>query len=170
MTVIVGLTHNGSTYIGGDRGASGGGVIVPTTRPKVGVNNGWAYGYSGSFGNGQLFDFLDIPTPDDGDMYGTLRLSIVEQYKAAIEAFGNKKGEAASLLIGAKGMLWEVQQDDWGVIEVKETATGSGFGVALGSLFTSDSVKSPYKRIHKAVEAACLYDSYCCLPVDIVKA
>ena len=70
MTCIVGIVDNGYVYIGGERGASDDNAIISSTRPKVGVRNGWIYGFAGTFGIGQLIECIDLPELDrDQDVY-----------------------------------------------------------------------------------------------------
>lgn len=165
MTCIVGIVNEGIVYIGGERAASDGSSILSSTRPKVGGRNGWIYGYAGSYGIGQLLDYILLPEHTD-DVYKTLRLEVVEKYKEAIESF-SKADDETDILIGRDGQLFEFSTSDWSVIEIKETAIGSGGTFALGSLYTSID-KNPIERVGLALGAAITYSPMCQGPIDIL--
>lgn len=168
MTCIVGIANGTNVYIGSDRSASDDITIVPMCRPKVHIKNDYVFAYAGSFGTGQLMEMIDFNNTHD-DPYYTIRLSIVEQMKRAIESFGStSEDDVAQFLIGSKGKLFEFSTDDWSVIEVEETAVGSGGPIALGSLYTTSSIYTDSSiRIQLAIEAAIQYSPSCSGPVDI---
>lgn len=170
MTCIVGISTSSNVYIGGDRSASDEQCIVPMCRPKVHNINGWVFGYAGSIGIGQLLEFINFPS-DVIDPYKTLRIDIVEQYKKAIESFGTSDDEAyAEFLIGYDDLLFEFNTSDWGVLQVKESAVGSGYNIALGSLYTTSIYLDypPSTRVSTALDAAIKYSPSCLGPIDIV--
>lgn len=167
MTCIVGITTASQVYIGADRGVSDPDVMVSMAMPKVCSTNGWIFGYSGSIGTGQLFEFIDFPE-EVSNPYKTLRLDIVEQYKAAIASFGSSHEESyAEFLIGYDNILFEFNTTDWSVIQINESAIGSGSQLALGSLHTSIK-NDTYDRVHMALEAAIHYSLSCQGPIDII--
>jgi ATP-dependent protease HslVU (ClpYQ) peptidase subunit len=174
MTCIVGIVDEGITYIGGERAASDGSSILSSTRPKVAVRNGWVYGYAGGYGIGQLLDYIFLPDHTD-DIYKTLRLDVSTKYKEAIEAF-SKMDDETTVLIGREGRLFELTPADWSVIEINETAIGSGGNFALGSLYTSKYLNdnsmstSPEMRVALALHSAIEYSPMCQGPVDILTA
>jgi len=169
MTVIVGMVHDDVIYIGGDRGVSDDSSILSMLQPKVVIKNEWIYGYAGSLGNGQLFDFIDLPPiKKTDDIYKVLRMSIVENYKSILDTHGSSKDDyATDFVIGCKGRLFEFNTDDWGVAEIKEVAIGSGGNFALGSLYTSAD-NDPVERIGLALGAAITYSPTCQGPIDIL--
>jgi len=169
MTCIVGMVDNGYVYIGGERGASDDNAIISSTRPKVGVRNGWIYGFAGTFGIGQLIECIDLPPLDrDEDVYTYIRLDIVEKLKGAIESYSKDNEEnTTEWLIGCQGRLFEMSSADWGVCEVSYTSIGSGFPYALGSLYTSIRTKDVEKRLRMAISAAIEYSPSCRGPIDI---
>lgn len=171
MTCIVGISDGETVYIGADRGASDDVTIVSLSQPKVKVKGDWIYGYSGSLGNGQLFDLIDLPpVADDEDPFKILRLDIVEDLKSIIESHGSDKEEnATDFLVGCKGRLFEMSTADWGVLEVAEVAVGSGGNFALGSLHTTYNIPiSIEDRIQHALNAAITYSPTCQGPIDIL--
>jgi ATP-dependent protease HslVU (ClpYQ) peptidase subunit len=171
MTCIVGIAKDGVVYMGGDRGASDDVTIVSISQPKVKVKGSWIYGYSGSLGNGQLFDLIDLPpVSKDEDPFRILRLDIVEELKSIIESHGSdKEDNATDFLIGCNGRLFEMSTSDWGVLEVSEVAVGSGGNFALGSLHTTHNLPIPIEdRIKLSLAAAITYSPTCQGPVDVL--
>ena len=169
MTVIVGIVHDDVIYIGGDRGVSDDSSILSMLQPKVVIKNEWIYGYAGSLGNGQLFDFIDLPPiKKTDDIYKVLRMDIVENYKSILDTHGSSKDDdSTDFVIGCGGRLFEFNTDDWGVAEIKEVAIGSGGNFALGSLYTSTDY-DPIERVGLALGAATTYSPTCQGPIDIL--
>jgi 20S proteasome alpha/beta subunit len=170
MTCVVGITYGNHVYIGSDRSASNDITKISICRPKVHIKNNFVFAYAGSFGTGQLMEMIDFNNTHD-DPYYAIRLSIVEQMKKAMESFGSTSEEnVAEFLIGYKGRLFEFCTDDWSVIEIDETAVGSGSPFALGSLYTTKEmyIDNPHKRISMALDAAILYSPTCMGKIDII--
>ena len=170
MTCIVGISDGNTVYIGGDRGASDDSSIISLAQPKVKVKGDWIYGYSGSLGNGQLFDLIDLPpVADDEDPFKIIRLDIVEELKSLIDSHGSdKEDNVTDYLIGCKGRLFELSSEDWGVVEVSEVAIGSGGNFALGSLYSTKDNTNPIVRITIALNAAITYSPTCQGPIDVI--
>lgn len=173
MTCIVGIAKEGNVYIGGERAASDGNVILSTCRPKVGVKGDWAYGFSGSYGTGQLIELVTLPKVlKNDDPFLVLRTTVVEDLKRHYDTYARDiEDNAADWLIGCKGRLFEISSGDWGVIEINESSIGSGNTIALGSLHTTKQfeVASPIYRIEQALNAAIELSPTCLGPVDIVQ-
>ena len=170
MTCIAGIVHNDYVYIGGERSISDQEVIIPLCRPKVHKINNWIFGYAGSIGTGQLFEFINFPEVVK-DPYQILRLNIVEEYKKALTSFGNvTENNACDILVGYGNRLFEFNTDDWSVLEVEETAVGSGNNFALGSLYTTRTTirNNPNRRIKLALESAIAYSPTCIGKIDII--
>ena len=175
VTCIVGIANEGKVYIGSDRGASDDSSIISMCRPKVHVKQDWIFGYAGDIGTAQLLEFAELPElEEDDDPYRVLRLDVVEELRSLIESHGtmpnDKEDNSASFLIGAKGRLFELSTSDWSVIEIEETAIGSGGTFALGSLHTTKQfpVALPIYRIEQALNAAITYSPTCQGPIDIL--
>lgn len=171
MTVLVGITNGKNVYIGADRAASDESTVITMYRPKVHVTNKWIYAYAGSVGTGQLIEFVNFPTQDKkADVYKTIRLEIVKQLKQLIADHGDDGDDnGAEFLIGVNGRLFEFSSSDWGIVEVTETAGGSGNQIALGSLYTTYTLDMDIEdRIKMALEAAIEYSPTCQGPVDIL--
>lgn len=169
MTCVAGIVDNNIIYIGGDRGVSDDSSIMSMLQPKVSIKNEWIYGYSGSLGNGQLFDFIDLPPVKKAeDVYKVLRMDIVESYKSILDTHGSSKDDdSTDFIIGCLGRLFEFNTDDWGVAEITEVAIGSGGNFALGSFYTSIG-NDPIERIGLAIGSAIKYSPSCQGPIDII--
>lgn len=167
MTCIVGIVDNDIIYMGGDRAASDDLSIISMKNPKVFIRDEWIYGYAGTIGIGQLIHYIDLPSPE-GDIEKLIRLDICESLKTMIDIYARDvETEDTGFLIGAKGRLFEFNVADWGVLEITQTAIGSGNQIALGSLHTSiDS--DPIDRIGIALGAAITYSPSCQGPIDII--
>ena len=171
VTCIVGIIDKDIVYIGGERSASDDSSVVSTLRPKVGIKGEWLYGFSGSYGTGQLIELINLPKVlKNDDPYNLLRLIVVEELKRAYESFGrDHEDNAADWLIGCKGRLFELSSGDWGVIELSESSIGSGNNIALGSLHTTRGFDiDPSERISMALDAAITISTTCIGPVDII--
>ena len=169
MTCIAGLVDNNIIYIGGDRGISDDSSIMSMLQPKVIIKGDWIYGYAGSLGNGQLFDFIDLPdVKKKDDVYKILRMDVVENYKSILDTHGSSKDDdSTDFIIGCLGRLFEFNTDDWGVAEITEVAIGSGGNFALGSLYSTIG-NDPIERIGLALGAAITYSPTCQGPIDIL--
>lgn len=169
MTCIVGIVDSNVIYIGGDRGVSDESSILSMLQPKVIIKGDWIYGYAGSLGNGQLFDFIDLPdVKNKEDVYKILRMDVVENYKSILDTHGSSKDDdSTDFIIGCMGRLFEFNTDDWGVAEITEVAIGSGGNFALGSLYTSIG-NDPLERIGLAIGAAITFSPTCQGPIDIL--
>ena len=172
MTCIVGIAKDNVVYIGGERAASDGSVVLSTRRPKVAKDGNWIYGFAGSYGTGQLIELVTLPKVlKNDDPYILLRTTIVEELKKHYESLGrDHEDNASDWLIGCKGRLFELSSGDWGVVEVEESSIGSGNSIALGSLYTTKQfeVATPDLRIEWALNAAIDLSPTCCGPVDII--
>ncbi len=169
MTCITGIVDNNIVYIGGDRGVSDESSIMSMLQPKVIIKGDWIYGYAGSLGNGQLFDFIDLPpVKNKEDVYKILRMDIVENYKSILDTHGSSKDDdSTDFIIGCMGRLFEFNTDDWGVAEITEVAIGSGGNFALGSLYSTIG-NDPLERIGLAIGSAITYSPTCQGPIDIL--
>jgi ATP-dependent protease HslVU (ClpYQ) peptidase subunit len=171
MTCIVGISHEGVVYIGGDRGTSDGSSILPLTRPKVAYNGDYLIGYAGSQGIGELAHFIDMP-PITKDIHKTLRTTFISSLKSAIEEYGNAshlEDNSTDWLVGVNGKLFEISSEDWHISEFTYSAIGSGGIIALGSLHTSQRWQDQEKRIRYAIQAAVDISPTCLGPIDIYK-
>jgi ATP-dependent protease HslVU (ClpYQ) peptidase subunit len=77
MTVIVGIARDGIVYMGGDRSASDGNIVLPLNRPKVKQCGEYLIGFAGSMGIGEIAHYIDMP-PIGKNIEKTLRTSFVK--------------------------------------------------------------------------------------------
>lgn len=153
--------------MGSERGASSSGLIVSTLQPKISLNHGFLVGYSGDgFGVGQLATLANYPENGD-NLHITIRTIFCKSMSKLVDKYGGTDNGSHEILIGGYGRLFEVYTDDWGIVEVSESAVGSGSDFALGSLYTTKHIKNPTKRIHTALEAAITLSPSCQGPIDM---
>ncbi len=169
MTVIAGIASEGNVYLSGDRGASDGDSILSMTTPKICKVGDFIIGYAGSGGLGQIVKHLECWTRHPKNAERFLRNDFVEEFKTAREKIGGKDEEEASLLIGYKGTLWEIDTSDYFCCPFTYTAIGSGGPIALGSLHTTlNSPISPKERLELAINAAITHNPGCKGPIDTI--
>ena len=169
MTVIAGVASKGVVTLSGDRGASDGDSILSMTTPKIFQSGDFLLGYAGSGGLGQILKHMECWAKHPRNIEKFLRNDFVEEFKLLREKIGGKDEEEASLLVGYKGMLYEMETSDYGVYPFDYTAIGSGGPIALGSLHTS-STYTPQQRTILAVEAAIAHSPTCLGPVDTLSS
>lgn len=173
MTCIVGIASEGIVYIGGDRGVSDNDSISSMYRPKITAIGDWVFGYAGSVGTGQLIEFITLPKMlKADDPYYILKTNIVTELKKSYELHGRDiEDNSTDWIIGCKGRLFEISSSDWSVIELEESAIGSGGSFALGSLHTTKQydVATPVYRIQTALQCAIDLSPTCRGPIDIIQ-
>ena len=169
MTVIAGVASKGVVTLSGDRGASDGDSILSMSTPKIFQSGDFLLGYAGSGGLGQILKHMECWAKHPRNIEKFLRNDFVEEYKLLREKIGGKDEEEASLLVGYKGMLYEMETSDYAVYPFDYTAIGSGGPIALGSLHTS-STYTPQQRTILAVEAAIAHSPTCLGPVDTLSS
>ncbi|STO12699.1 Uncharacterised protein [[Flavobacterium] thermophilum] len=166
MTCIVGLVHNGVTYIGADSLASN--SYMKTVRKdkkvfKLKDTPSAVIGFTTSYRMGQLLMYATgLINPKDKPINHEY---IVKKFiPKVIELFENGgfskdhsgEKEGGTFLLGYKDKLFKIESD----YQVSESidnymACGNGEAFALGSLMTTENTNlSPYKRIRLALQAA----------------
>lgn len=167
MTCVVGLTHNGITYIGADSLASN--SYSKTIRKdkkvfKLKDTNNAILGFTSSYRMGQLLMYANglIDPRDEPDIdheYLVTKFIPNVIYLFENGGFGkNNSGEKSggTFLLGYKDKLFKIESD----YQVSESyknydACGSGEEFALGSLHTTEGLgMNPVERIHMALQAA----------------
>jgi ATP-dependent protease HslVU (ClpYQ) peptidase subunit len=173
MTCIVAIEHQGQVIMGGDSASSDGWRLSQVRRPKVFVRDDLIFGYTSSFRMGDLLQYsLAIPIHEwvgegetlyDDDEYICKRL--IPDVRECLSKGGftkieHSKEEGGTFLVGYHGRIYEVS-DDFGVTTPVAgfTAVGSGYLVALGSLYTSSHYGdwSPMNRVGDALDAAAAF-------------
>jgi len=179
MTCIAGVAKDGKVYMGGDSAITdeGAGIVSRMHLPKVFIKGEFIVGYAGSARFGKLMQHVfiypkvpnNIRTSEQLDAF--LNGIVVTDLKKQAQEMSLEKEEKEdfAVLVGLRGHLFEFDED-WAMFEVGRNynAIGSGAGVALGSLYTTEAWKDPSKRIRVALEAASLYTPYVGEPFDIL--
>lgn len=172
MTIIVGIATPAGMYIGGDRGASDTKYIEPMDEPKVALRGQFLMGYSGNIGVGQTvmheFEYPDIYTPDE--MHSVFRPALRSFVNdAGIQTESYNGDDASFLLFLTLGNVYVYSPFDHSLVQYPgHTAIGSGAGVALGSLYTTEKWRSGSARVVKAIQSACYYQITCMEPIDVL--
>ncbi len=169
MTCIVGLVHEGVTYIGGDSLGSNGHSKTVRKDQKVfhlkDIKNA-VVGYTSSFRMGQLLmygtgliDNRDTHEKDIDHQYLVTKfipnvIKLFEDGGYSKSISGEKKG--GCFLLGYKDKLYQIESDfQVGQSALYYDACGSGEEFALGSLHSTEGTElTPIERIHKALQAA----------------
>jgi ATP-dependent protease HslVU (ClpYQ) peptidase subunit len=168
MTCIVGIAHNGNVHLASDRGLSDDDVIVSMVSSKIKQNDKYIIGYADSPGTGQLLHWITLPTPPKNNVEKFMRTTFVGSVRKQLNDSGVdlKDNAHASFLVGVSGQLFFIDTTDWQVTECEYMAIGSGASIAMGSLYTTQTWKSPEKRAFTAVTAAIELSPSCMGPVD----
>lgn len=179
MTCIAAVAKDGKVYIGGDSAMTdeGAGIVSRMHLPKVFIKGEYIVGYAGSARFGKLmqhvFTYPDVParikTSEQLDAF--LNGIVVTSFRKQAQELSLEKEEKEDfqVLVGLRGHLFEFD-GDWAMFELSKNynAVGSGAGVALGSLYTTETWKDPNKRIRVALEASSLYTPFVGEPFDIL--
>ena len=167
MTCIVGLVHNGVTYIGADSlGSDGHSKMVRKDRKvfKMRDTDRAVLGYTTSFRMGQLLMYADglLKTDTFTDInHRYLVTSFIPRVLDLFESnnYGGDRNNGkygGTFLLGYKDKLYKIY-DDYQVAEsvVQYDACGCGEEFALGSLYSTANLQmSPQERVLQALRAS----------------
>lgn len=167
MTCVVGLIQDGKVHMACDSAASDGdsGIIMPRKDPKMFYVNEYLIGFSNSFRMGQILqhDFVP-PKPTKRNLEKVMAIDFPAAIHEALDknkfAMTNtiddsKDSDICELMIGVHGRLFTMDTDfSIGEYHDPYFAIGSGYQFALGSLFTTQHIKTPKARLTRALEAA----------------
>lgn len=165
MTCIVGLIHNGKVHMACDSAASDTdiGSVHKRKDVKLFMVDEYLIGFSNSFRMGQILqhDFIP-PRPSKRNLEKTMCIDFVDKVYECLNRnnFGIDKDSdnVSELIVGIHGRLFVMDSDfNMGEYLDKYFAIGSGYQFALGSLYSTKSVKNPKTRLTKALEAAAEY-------------
>lgn len=169
MTCIVGMTHNGKVWMGGDSAGTAGNMNQRIRADKkVFIKGEFIVGFCGSFRMGDLLKHsFSIPPPEKGSDPDSFMVNqFVDALRTLLEEENSKAGLTGndklypSILVGLRGRLYNIESDyQCGRPEEGYDAIGSGGSVAIGAMHGLRSVKSPRKRIEEALEAAAKNDA-----------
>jgi hypothetical protein len=172
MTCIVALSVGPKVYLGGDSAASDekSGLVLQVTDPKVFKVGQYGIGFVDSFRMGQILQYnwtppVYKPTAGFKNLDKFMRTKFVESIKETYQEHGYGKfgantedGDEGGIIIIAvqnTGRIFTMDVD-YHISELSTNyyAEGSGQQVALGSLASTSSIKTPRKRVRMALEAA----------------
>ncbi len=163
MTCIVGIEYNGSVYIGGDSAAVGGYDSFVVASPKVFRIGPYVIGYTTSFRMGQLLEHSFVP-PYHNPKLSDETFMITVFMNAVRKCFteGGYLGKSSSqqevggtFLVGYRGVLYRVDSDHQICIPNEGfSSVGCGEAYALGSLFSTQDLQDPERRLDRALQAA----------------
>jgi len=172
MTCILALSVGNKVYLGGDSAASDekSGLIVQRVDPKVFKVGQFGIGFCDSFRMGQILQYnwnppVYKPTAGYKNLDKFMRTKFVESVKEAFQEHGyGKFGQGTD--DGDEGGIFVIAVQNTGRIftmdvdyhiseaDVDFWAEGSGQQVALGSLYSTQQVKTARKRVRMALEAS----------------
>lgn len=165
MTVIVGLEHEGSVFIGGDSAGVAGYGLTVRADEKVFVNGPFIFGFTSSFRMGQLLRYSFEPPYHRSDIGDEKFLSTVfiDAVRKCFRDGGfsrkfNEVESAGTFLCGYRGKLYSIE-DDYQVGRSVQPyhAVGCGDQIALGAMYASFEILAeadPEYRMDIALEAA----------------
>ena len=187
MTCIVALIHENKVLLGGDAAASDekSGLIFQRTDPKVFKVGQYGIGFVDSFRMGQILQYswtppIYKPTTGYRNLDKFMRTKFVQSVKEAYQEHGygrfgsnTEDGDEGGIIIIAvqnTGRIFTMDVDyHVSEVDVDYLAEGSGQQVALGSLFSTSTVKTPRKRVRMALEAAAKFNMSVRPPFTIIE-
>ena len=160
MTCVVAISQGGKVYMGGDSAVvEEGGSISTRKEPKVFIKNEYIIGYAGSFRFGKFMEHTFVPPKPNLEnldkFFNTIFIDSLREYCEVSKIDPSSEDNPSELLIGTGGRVFEFC-NDWHIGEAGNgyNAIGSGAYLALGSLYSTRRIKSPYSRIELSLEAA----------------
>lgn len=174
MTCIAAISENGIVTMGADSAGVGGNHICQRRDEKVFIVGNFLIGFTTSFRMGQLIRYrLNPPIhPKNVSIDRYMNTIFIDSIRSVFKDGGYAKTrdgaeEGGTFLVGYRGRIFTIF-DDYQVAEniVNYAAIGSGFEVAIGSLFTS--VGHPGYRIEKALSAAASFCTGVSAPFQII--
>ena len=178
MTCIIGLVHNGHTYVGADSASVDCERLVTraTKVPKVFRRGPFVMGYTTSFRMGQLLEhWLDVPGESEGmsgqeymvkEFTETVRSLFKDKGFATIE---NNNEAGGRFLIGYGDHLYTMHED-FQIAEMVDEfdAVGCGSHFALGAVKALSNYNDPVERITKSLEIASYFSGGVCPPFNVL--
>jgi hypothetical protein len=187
MTCIVALIDGNKVYMGGDAAASDdkSGLIFQRTDPKVFKVGQYGIGFVDSFRMGQILQYSWTPpkyTPTKGNknLDKFLRTKFVDSVKEAFKdhGYGNfgagtEDGDIGGIFlisVAGTGRIFSMDTDfHIAEADVMYMAEGAGAELALGSLFSTGTIRLPRKRVRTALEAASKFNMSVRPPFTIIE-
>jgi hypothetical protein len=188
MTAVVALIHENKVLLGGDAAASDdkSGLIFSRTDPKVFRVGQFGIAFVDSFRMGQILQYSWIPPvykPSAGykNLDKFMRTKFVESVKEAFKenGYGNQvpgssedgdEGGVFIIAVQGAGRIFTMDSDfHIGEADLQYMAEGAGQEIALGSLFSTTSIKTPRKRVRMALEASAKFNMSVRPPFTIIE-
>lgn len=188
MTCIVALIHENKVLLGGDAAASDekSGLIFQRTDPKVFKVGQYGIGFVDSFRMGQILQYnwtppIYKPTAGFRNLDKFIRTKFVESIKQAFQEHGygrfgsnaqddGDEGGVFIIAVQGSGRIFTMDSDyHIAEVDVQYMAEGAGQELALGSLFSTSSIKTPRKRVRMALDAAAKFNMSVRGPFTIIE-
>ncbi len=188
MTAVVALIHENKVLLGGDAAASDDktGLIFQISQPKVFRVGQFGIAFVDSFRMGQILQYSWTPPiykPSAGfkNLDKFMRTKFVESVKEVFKENGYGNQNPGSTEDGDQGGIFLIAVQGAGRIFMMDTdfhiaeadvqymAEGIGQMLALGSLFSTTSIKTPRKRVRMALEAAAKFNMSVRPPFTIIE-
>jgi hypothetical protein len=188
MTAVVALIHENKVLLGGDAAASDdkSGLIFSRTDPKVFRVGQFGIAFVDSFRMGQILQYSWVPPvykPSVGfkNLDKFMRTKFVESIKEAFKenGYGNQvpgssedgdEGGVFIIAVQGAGRIFTMDSDfHIGEADLQYMAEGAGQEIALGSLFSTASIKTPRKRVRMALEASAKFNMSVRPPFTIIE-
>lgn len=162
MTCIVGFVDNKDVYMGGDSAGNSDYDLIVRSDPKVFINEGFIFGFTGSFRMGQLLQYSFCPPKhhESVDLFEYMVTDFIDAVRECLKAFGfaekhNEAERGGTFMVGYKGRLFTIYSDyQVGENSVPYMAIGCGDSYALGALYSMPKAIKPEKKVQLALEAA----------------
>jgi len=184
MTCVVGLVKSGKVYMGADASAvdEKGGHIFAQKEAKVFRVGQFGIAYTDSFRMGQILQYDWIPPKFTGNSKSLdkfMRTKFVESVKEAFKSGGfgsignnteEDDGGVFLIAVAGTGRLFYMDSDyHVGENIIPYYAEGIGMDFALGSLFSTQTMRDPYKRLEIALSAASQFSIGVCPPYSYIE-
>lgn len=166
MTCIVGLSHKGKVWIGGDSAGSSEGFMAKRKDKKVFKKDGFIIGFAGSFRFGDILKYkYQFPKRGKISLEKYFVCDFIDGLRECINTSGLKRNSEdgpeemeSGMLIGTEGRLFSIDSD----FQVAEPSDGiycigSGSEYSFGAMFiekVSNKFKDPKKSIINSLKAA----------------
>jgi len=144
VTVVAAIARDGKVYVGADSCASGDGIEVSVSTPKITRIGNMVVGFAGSWSVGRrVFKYLEKSM----------------DLEKLVEGLDTRDDDEWSLLIARDGKIFEVSGSDRSIVEIRPNdngvafyAIGSAQAIALGALYSDHKRNS--QSVTNALEAA----------------
>jgi len=175
MTCIIAVGDGKNVAMAGERGNSDSSMILSSSTPKIIDVGHYLYGFAGITGPSQLiaYRFTFPPIPRNADMTAFMLTEFMPALRSFChghEIVPDKEDDSATILIGTRGKVYEIDTYDFQCVEYIYSAIGSGREYALGSIYTQlhSGVQDLSSLVSSAIESAIQFSPTCQGPVDIL--